>query len=300
MPQSALRSGNPHMLPTEGPDLDDEDFPPAGTPSQPVEITDPWSGPRTYAEDFYSGGDVTGDPSFLTPSHLTPAATTPRDEDDVGMVLTPGVAASPSPSAESPRSMVDIDELEDESHLHASDKIADDEVPTFSMPMSKEDGTAGSPVSSIKSLAQNAFEEIAGSDGEEEGAEASHSVLHDRSVSPPRSATSGHVDWNYPPAFPGRIASAAGHLHIAPGEHDAAQADRAHSPEVLEISDDEDAAPEVKEGVNKGQEPGSMSSRIAETATPAVEPEQQNSTGAPSENVETGMSDVSNPTIPYI
>lgn len=25
---------------------------------QPVEIPDPWSGPKTYAEDFYSGGDV--------------------------------------------------------------------------------------------------------------------------------------------------------------------------------------------------------------------------------------------------
>lgn len=25
---------------------------------QPVEIPDPWVGPKTYAEDFYSGGDV--------------------------------------------------------------------------------------------------------------------------------------------------------------------------------------------------------------------------------------------------
>lgn len=25
---------------------------------QPVDIPDPWSGPKTYAEDFYSGGDV--------------------------------------------------------------------------------------------------------------------------------------------------------------------------------------------------------------------------------------------------
>lgn len=25
---------------------------------QPVELSDPWTGPSTYAEDFYSGGDV--------------------------------------------------------------------------------------------------------------------------------------------------------------------------------------------------------------------------------------------------
>lgn len=35
-----------------------------------VEIIDPWEGPRTFAEDYYSGGDRLA--SGLTPNHLTP------------------------------------------------------------------------------------------------------------------------------------------------------------------------------------------------------------------------------------
>jgi hypothetical protein len=49
-------------------------------PSQPavsfdVELTDPWDGPRTFAEDYYSGGDRLA--PGLTPNHLTPVARTP-------------------------------------------------------------------------------------------------------------------------------------------------------------------------------------------------------------------------------
>jgi hypothetical protein len=35
-----------------------------------VEIIDPWDGPRTFAEDYYSGGDRLA--PALTPNHLTP------------------------------------------------------------------------------------------------------------------------------------------------------------------------------------------------------------------------------------
>jgi len=40
-----------------------------------VELTDPWDGPRTFAEEYYSGGDrlVPG----LTPNHLTPLSRSP-------------------------------------------------------------------------------------------------------------------------------------------------------------------------------------------------------------------------------
>jgi len=54
-------------------------FPPQTSPSprqpqRPVEIPDPWSGPRTYAEDFYSGGDVIlPRGQKVDPSHLGPA-----------------------------------------------------------------------------------------------------------------------------------------------------------------------------------------------------------------------------------
>ena len=40
-----------------------------------VELVDPWEGPRTFAEDYYSGGDRLA-PS-LTPNHLTPLAGSP-------------------------------------------------------------------------------------------------------------------------------------------------------------------------------------------------------------------------------
>lgn len=73
-----------------------------------VELTDPWDGPRTFAEDYYSGGDrlVPG----LTPNHLTPLSCSPArilpglptilnaDPDEDRLSLTPSVlSTSPSP-----------------------------------------------------------------------------------------------------------------------------------------------------------------------------------------------------------
>jgi len=40
-----------------------------------VELVDPWDGPRTFAEDYYSGGDQLA--PGLTPNHLTPVARSP-------------------------------------------------------------------------------------------------------------------------------------------------------------------------------------------------------------------------------
>ncbi|KAI9508552.1 hypothetical protein F5148DRAFT_1375778 [Russula earlei] len=40
-----------------------------------VELADPWDGPRTYAEDYFSGGDRLA--PGLTPNHLTPVVLTP-------------------------------------------------------------------------------------------------------------------------------------------------------------------------------------------------------------------------------
>jgi hypothetical protein len=40
-----------------------------------VELVDPWDGPRTFAEDYYSGGDQLA--PGLTPNHLTPMACSP-------------------------------------------------------------------------------------------------------------------------------------------------------------------------------------------------------------------------------
>jgi hypothetical protein len=40
-----------------------------------VELVDPWEGPRTFAEDYYSGGDRLA--PGLTPNHITPLAGSP-------------------------------------------------------------------------------------------------------------------------------------------------------------------------------------------------------------------------------
>lgn len=46
----------------------------------PVDIVDPWEGPSTYAEDFYSGGDV---PFGAADAHLLP--TEVYDVQDEGL-----------------------------------------------------------------------------------------------------------------------------------------------------------------------------------------------------------------------
>jgi hypothetical protein len=70
-----------------------------------VELTDPWDGPRTFAEDYYSGGDRLA--PGLTPNHLTPLARTPVpalvpdlptapdvDVDEDGLSVSSGVLST--------------------------------------------------------------------------------------------------------------------------------------------------------------------------------------------------------------
>ncbi|KAL4245015.1 hypothetical protein ABKN59_002805 [Abortiporus biennis] len=97
----ASHIGSAHLLPTEvdhvveiehNVDEADNDFPPKSEdPEQPADLSDPWSGPRMFAEDLYTGGELRGGISPLTPSHLTPAGVTPLSEEDIGMSFTPGV-----------------------------------------------------------------------------------------------------------------------------------------------------------------------------------------------------------------
>lgn len=56
------------------------DFPPRKDSEQPADIVDPWSAPKMYAEDLYTGGEIQGDISSLSPSHLTPAMSTPQGD----------------------------------------------------------------------------------------------------------------------------------------------------------------------------------------------------------------------------
>lgn len=61
-------------------------------PEQPVEILDKWEGPKTYAEDFYSGGDIRTDAPAAGSAHLLPGdldgfphLETIEDDEDEGM-----------------------------------------------------------------------------------------------------------------------------------------------------------------------------------------------------------------------
>ncbi|GBE81296.1 hypothetical protein SCP_0310230 [Sparassis crispa] len=112
VPSIALEHGDPHNLPTEenielleedvgsdgseeeGSDTNSEDERSKSVevidvdepdeldkeiehnaPQHPVDLPDPWSGPRTFAEDFYSGGELRESnlrARRLSPSHLTP------------------------------------------------------------------------------------------------------------------------------------------------------------------------------------------------------------------------------------
>lgn len=96
-------------------------------PSQPPDIRDPWEGPRTFAEDFYAGGDRPLD--SLTPSYLTP-----REEEPL---VIPGITSSgdkvESPKAPSPetREVFDVDEL-------YADVTASGPTPTSNVPVADE------------------------------------------------------------------------------------------------------------------------------------------------------------------
>ncbi|TBU23796.1 hypothetical protein BD311DRAFT_767691 [Dichomitus squalens] len=179
------------------------------------EIHDPWEGPRTYAEDFYAGGDVLlTSADGVTPSHLTPR------ED--GEVYIPGISSVRHSAPRSPGQKQDVVNLDAEQCAPSSqdapvtERVQDETEP--------------------ESTAQDAPEPIDDTP---------------RSPSPP--SLNKHVNWNWPPAFPGRVASGAGHLTSADDG-------------IVEISEDEDEddlappdasqpEPNVREAISADQIP---------------------------------------------
>nr|VWP01521.1 Alcohol oxidase [Ganoderma boninense] len=161
--------------------------------AQPPDIHDPWEGPRMYAEDFYSGGDVL---EGGTPSHLTP-----REEEPLDI---PGISSArdePSRSIRHDQDVVNLDE---------DDRLLTAEEPRTSpgvQPTTERDDEldyADQPEAAQEVIAETP-----------------------RSPSPPSPTLRTQVDWNWPPAFPGRVATSSGHL--ATGQDG-----------IVEISDDED------------------------------------------------------------
>jgi hypothetical protein len=87
-----------------------------------VELLDPWEGPRTFAEDYYSGGDRLA--PGLTPNHITPLAGSPGPAVVLDFPTLSNVGAhenrlSPSPSVLStspslkPHNVEDNDEIDE-------------------------------------------------------------------------------------------------------------------------------------------------------------------------------------------
>lgn len=176
----------------------------------------------------------------MTPNQLTPAITTPRDEDDVGMVISPGVLSPADSPMEEPA--VDVDLVADEERAQDTS-----EIPTFHMPLESDaptdavaddDDYQGTAVDLYADLEDEAMqEEESGFDSLPRTPERGHSgqslKAHDRSLSPSRVSPGGHIDWNRPPAFiSGRPVPSRSPLRATLAEA-----------EILEISDDEEEEP---------------------------------------------------------
>ncbi|KAL7277844.1 hypothetical protein ACG7TL_008790 [Trametes sanguinea] len=222
LPGSSVKSGDPHVLPNEGDDQESEQAEekeqpedrtravvqedddvyhalygvliyPELIPEEPEktpDLPDPWEGPRTYAEDFYAGGDALPDPSEgITPSHLTP-----RDE---GPLFIPGITD------------------------HAKTSAKEDDAPAYAT--TADDSPNAADISS-DSLVNGAHVGEA-ADGPYQPIAAS--TTQRMPPSPPPATLRSHVDWNWPPAFPGRVATGPGHIESP--EH-----------EIFEISDEEE------------------------------------------------------------
>ncbi|TFY57401.1 hypothetical protein EVJ58_g7036, partial [Rhodofomes roseus] len=213
-------AANPHVLPAEdeddivevsGPTGEDQGVDSRGVSiaaedAHEVQLPDPWSGPRLYAEDYYSGGDIRESDlrtRLPSPSHLMPTENELAEflTPDVGTPETPALqAVEPDGDREAEHSKAFMDELyadlvdEDLEHMaHGAEVGPSAEGEAGDRPDSPELGSTDSP-------------------------------------SPPKFMS--HVDWNWPPAFPdGRMATRPGHLQSPELQDDSA--------EIVEISDDE-------------------------------------------------------------
>ncbi|KAI0665657.1 hypothetical protein C8Q78DRAFT_1199021 [Trametes maxima] len=183
-----VEHSDPHNLPSE--EFDNEDELAEDEPAQPADLSDPWDGPRNFAEDFYAGGDLLPTTAEgITPSHLTP--------EDEGPLFIPGISPAPEETHQDPDGAVspqtlDVDELYSDAPEGAPE-VAEPEAP---------------PVDAVNMSDEEASED-------------------ERSPSPPSAILRSHVDWNWPPAFPGRVATSSGHVQSSERE-------------IFEISDDEE------------------------------------------------------------
>ncbi|KAF8653305.1 hypothetical protein AX16_004005 [Volvariella volvacea WC 439] len=101
---------------------DDTSFPPPQYRAPPADIHDPWEGPRTYAQDYYSGGEIrTTANQPLTADYL-------GSNDEVDAFLTPGVVTPVANDRGSPEEGErDVDEENYEEHPERGESEEEDE-----------------------------------------------------------------------------------------------------------------------------------------------------------------------------
>ncbi|PCH35640.1 hypothetical protein WOLCODRAFT_139997 [Wolfiporia cocos MD-104 SS10] len=219
---------------------------------QPVILPDPWEGPSTYAEDYYSGGDVRLDSTHNANPHILPAEEASGDETQIlsapeaaqvpeqaksthagektltsarleaarerelSMFLTPD---GPTPEA-TPVASLQVIDLEDEKE--------DD----MELPLNPE---------SEREVAEIVDDEDDDDEDDEDEDEASdREQLSPMRSSPAPPSFSAHVNWNWPPTYGShsqRVESGAqaGHSQSSPDHgYDGGEA------ELVVISDDEE------------------------------------------------------------
>ena len=223
--------------------------------AQEVQLPDPWSGVRMYAEDYYSGGDLRESDlrtRLPSPSHLTPA------DEELTDFLTPD-AGTPEGAAHRVTG-TDDSSVEPRSDGHQY-SLMEELYPDVAKKTPVRGRMGVDPTLEL----------------DEDAEEEQHLSGGSHSPSPPKFTS--HVDWNWPPAFPaGRLASRAGHLQ-SPGTH-----------EVLEISDDEAESPAMPIAAL----PLPRSEAMAEGATQVAEETPVTSNEAREEPFEKQLQDFTN------
>lgn len=237
-----------------------EDFFPSVTqhqPSLPLELPDPWQGPRTYAEDFYTGGDFNAQDRLdgVSPSRLTPVHD--AHVDTLFPNTLQGDGPPVVPRAEFEPLVVNVD---------VTDEVLPDSSPPPSSPVevhSSRSHMDDYQLSDVRGIHEkheepdNILEHLyrdTDSLEQQMNFASSFDEFHSGSLSAPQaySKPTEHLDWNWPPAFPrGKFASRAGHLETSSPRQEVDDTKEAQD-DVIDIdaehSEEEDESEEAPEG----------------------------------------------------
>jgi hypothetical protein len=136
-----------------------------------LDLADPWVGPQTYAEDFYSGGDIPEgvlDPTLVSPSNLTPVREQSEHpwQDDAN-----GLLPRTPPGARKEPSIIDVDMDEDEKDedlLNESSSVVSSPVEEYNPHQGGYVGKEGEYDENYEFRDDQAFDQFLGEEAEGE------------------------------------------------------------------------------------------------------------------------------------